>query len=829
MRFPCGLLGTVLSLVLCSCLYSEAYSESGSVKLPDVNKIVSLAQMRAAVQILGASSAEAVEANRCQSGSQEILVTKTGECIGRLAVLHGKAGQGPDARKEEEALFLSIREILKRILACNKKVIEDLEAKLDQMEDPPAFMKSPEWRGPQRLSGQANYWLGWNAYYSSLLIDAGSPNGKTILKEGVEGFSQSFLSGENDAMAVSSLFGRGLLYKQLKAYGSAIKDFKSVQGALKKDDVLSVRSRYEEALVNYQSGNSDAALRVLEQMEAAFAGSKAPSDIRTDVKKLKESVLVALQKKPGSKGKDAVIEEKKEPETRSRPTHSELKESAAIDPSLNGELYRAAQENVESLRLLPADRLGPVEAFALGNRFFERQKTEEALTYYLAASAGSPVVMKNQMDILLFRIAYIYCKKAKWKQALPYVERFCAGYPESSLTKDAVSLYYAAAWNIFTNDQNEKTQQKLINAVTLYLKKCPDCPDRGEAHFQLGRYYQKKGNSENAVNEYSLVTANSPNFGLARYYLLELQVAKLEALSLQGLDRSEAAQEIYRNSSKLLDAYRDEKLKGSKTTKELEAATNILRAKLFLFGPKDVSANSVKELADFEKRFPSETALFTEAFNVRIEYYQRFQLDKEAEEEIQRFINASPIDEKRFAVLKNLADRYYGDAERLRTAGEAEVANRRAEIALAVYEGLLAASVENAAYGEHCQPLQFHIARIYALEGKPARAIEVYEKLSEKGPGSKQALLELGALYEKSGQWENVLDTWRKIFDQEKPGTREWLEARYKTIYALKMLGKEEKACALLTMTFTLHPDLGGDALKKQYLGLKSEICKGER
>ena len=333
------------------------------------------------------------------------------------------------------------------------------------------------------------------------------------------------------------------------------------------------------------------------------------------------------------------------------------------------------------------------------------------------------------------------------------------------------------------------------------------------------------GKNENAVNEYTLVTANSPNFGLARYYLLELQVAKLESLHRQGLERSGAAREIYFDTARLLDEYRGEKLKGGKNTKEMEAATTILRAKLYLFAPKDVSANSAKELAEFEKRFPAETALFGEAFTVRIDYYERLQMAREAEAEIHRYIDASPIDEKRLAVLKHLADRYYGEAEELRSEGKTGAASRSATIALLCYEGLLSACAKNAAYTEHCKPLQFQLARIYAQEDKPARAIEVYQELAEKGPGSKQALYELGALYEKTGQWERVLDTWRRVFDQEKAGTPKWLESRYKTIYALKMLGKEDKACALLTMTLTLHPDLCGDALKKRYLDLKSEIC----
>jgi tetratricopeptide (TPR) repeat protein len=166
---------------------------------------------------------------------------------------------------------------------------------------------------------------------------------------------------------------------------------------------------------------------------------------------------------------------------------------------------------------------------------------------------------------------------------------------------------------------------------------------------------------------------------------------------------------------------------------------------------------------------------------------------------------------------------------RLHREGKHETETRQCmDFAMITYAALSRISCNSPESEKYCDMAQLKMAGIYADLNQPDRAEAVYKEILNRNSRSADAIYNLGLLYEKTEQWENALNIWRKFSDGVKKGTSPWFESRYKTAYALSRLGDNAKACEILNITLVLHSDLGSDELKAKYLSLKAKICKGE-
>ena len=206
------------------CQKAEASSLSGAVSKLGVNKISSFNQMKAALDLLKSSSLEAQQKNQFTFLFQKLILSKSGECISRMAAIEQQSDLTLKTKRDKvKALFLTNRDTIKGVLTWNQKKIEDLqENKLDQMEDTTDFFNSPEWQQPQYLISLSSYWLSWNGYYSSLFYPANDVYRKDLLDEAVDGFSRSLIDFKEESIMARSLFGRALCYKEMQKYDKAI-------------------------------------------------------------------------------------------------------------------------------------------------------------------------------------------------------------------------------------------------------------------------------------------------------------------------------------------------------------------------------------------------------------------------------------------------------------------------------------------------------------------------------------------------------------------------------------------------------------------------------
>lgn len=816
----------VFVIVCYPCFEADASSLPETVKLLNVETIGSVDEMKAAMELLNTCSVQAIKEDKFTLSLQELILAKLAQFIDKLVSFHGKAAWETDAaREEEKRLFLAGREIIKKIVAVNKKTLSDMQEKLDDMEDPLAFFKTPEWQRPQNLAATSSYWLGWNGYYSSLLLREDDPTRKMFLEEALEGFSRAFVDSGKDTLIVASLFGRGLCYKEMKVYQKALKDFQSVREAVKKDDLLYARCRYQEALINNQMGDQESAPRHLDEIDKESTGKRIPDEMRLDLKKLRAAVSVAvLEKRVGEETKEI------NPEKRDQRTFAKLKELAANDPTLNAGLYEFTQKHAPMLERLPKTELGPPATLAMADWYLYRNEYDKALDYYLGLMAESPSILRDQMDALYFHIAYAYCKKEAWNNAIPFLETFHTRFPGSSFTRQAVSLYFAATAADYRKDSSEKRYKKFIDSAQVYLKQCTDCPDRSEAHFQVGDYYQQTGSYKEALSHFRQVEKDSPNYGLARYRVLQSRIEDLELLDKKAGSTPGADAEDLRDLTRLTEEFgkTNPRQDGGEDQRVMEPYTIILQARLNFFNPHDGYRESLKTLEEFEVRFPGQKTLFPEVMSIRTKCYARLAMLKEVEVEIDRFINGGSLDSERYEALHNLAEGLYDEVRAFQRKGEKVFARRYTAVALTIY-GKLCLIPDKHPSNKHRASIQLQMARIYTDEGQPRQALAMYKEILKDNPFSSDVLYEVGLLYEKSGQWEDAMTVWKGFTDQVKAGSPIWIESRYRTAYAFKMLGKKDAACTIVTATLTVHPDGGNEQMKKKYLELQPEVCEKGR
>ena len=73
------------------------------------------------------------------------------------------------------------------------------------------------------------------------------------------------------------------------------------------------------------------------------------------------------------------------------------------------------------------------------------------------------------------------------------------------------------------------------------------------------------------------------------------------------------------------------------------------------------------------------------------------------------------------------------------------------------------------------------MAEIYRDVHQTAEAKAIYKEILKRDPRSADAMYNLGLIYEKEGNWEEALTTWRKFSKGLKTGSYYWFESRYRT------------------------------------------------
>lgn len=116
-------------------------------------------------------------------------------------------------------------------------------------------------------------------------------------------------------------------------------------------------------------------------------------------------------------------------------------------------------------------------------------------------------------------------------------------------------------------------------------------------------------------------------------------------------------------------------------------------------------------------------------------------------------------------------------------------------------------------------------AEALAATGQPTKALAVYQQLVEKSPRDAKLLrtaAELCDSLDTNAASQQAKTYWRRLEGLVKPGTNDWLDARWHVIRCCQKLGEHAEADKLLKVTKLLYPDLGGATLRARFDELSS-------
>jgi len=802
---------------------SLASSLSGAVSGLAIDQSGSLREIKAALTLLQSSFTEAREKNALTLDFQKLILSKAGECTSKIVEL-SQADSLPGTKKQEvKNLLVTTRDIIKEILTLNQKKVEDLqEHRLDQLNEENAFFTSAEWQEPQFLISLASYWLSWNGYYTALFYPESDTTRRKLLEEAVSGFARTSIDFKEESILVKSLFGRAFCYKEMQHYDKALQDFNLILAKVTRDDPLYLQSRFEKVMISYLTGNYETALHQSQELLDDVGIEKVPLPFRDQLKKLQAKIHFALLEKkalqPGKEVSGASLE-----------TLHELARAAETNENLAGELYQFVLDHAATFANLSSTELGSIGALAVADWHFNQKRFDRAASLYQHLATTADPLIKKQMGDIYFRLGYCHCQNNNWQEALVCFETLFEKFPHAASADKAACLYYAAAANTYRDNPSGGSYDRYIKAIKCYFSNCPDPQSGSEAHFQLAKYYQRKGMREESLKEFSSVGKDSPNYSEALYTLITTHIDELKSLDEKGLRHSERSKKLYKDTLKRLEECRKKVAEQAATSarSDLEARLTVLLAQLYTYGPEGKAEKALETLAGSENRFSllKQEQLILTTKILRIECYQQMGLSKKAEEEITSLLKEGAVDSQRWYLATDCANRYYNKTKALRYKGHQEEARSQALLALTFYEKLSAIAARNNSFTQFYDALKIRMAELYSDTGQTAHAREIYLEKLTHDPQSSDALYQLSLLYEKESRWEDALATWKKLSQGQQPGSYRWFESRYHSAHILTTLGKIKEACDRITVIQVLYPDLGDEELKEKFLKLRDEFC----
>ena len=796
---------------------------------------------------------------------QEALVIAAGDAASKIFSLYqspqkpaNQSNNPPTSRrKQAETLLLDNRELLQYLLKHNEAVVRHYqEHELDKMADPVKFFESEQWQMPQKLISLASYWSGWNGYYASLLMEPNLGLRKTILNESIEMFSRSFIDFAEDEITTKSLYGRGLVYKQLEIFGRAAYDFKSVKQRVDREHPLYLSCLYQEALISYEKGNIKIAGAILSSIRSNYLQQDIPESIRLGIKKLEAQFVISPDGKASKSApmiaKAGAQTSAKKTELNPPPSSTEtakslsktevftrferLKSMAQDDSELFDQFYQFGKQHFTELASLSYAKLTPIGALAIADSYFESKNFDAALALYQVLLKNKPRVIQSHADGVWLRSAYIYNHQKKWSMATDLLAVFSKQFPDSRYLEQVAELYYSAAISLQRSAKNRSNHQTYIQASLNYVEHCHSCPRIDDAQYELGRYYIKQQKRAAALSAFAKVGPDSTHYFIASFHVAEAQISTLESLARKGQIQSTEALKRHKAAKQILTRYRNTGVK-DKAAAPLRPNWILLQARFNLLPMAPDYAAAIARLEGFNTRLPKDntaTPLRIRAATVRAIAYQRLEQHKQFETTITRLADkasgASSSASARYQALQRLGNRFYHEAAIIPVNRDSTKPTpeqtQAVNAARFIYQQLAVISNNQTSTQKHLPAVKFRLAELYRRDQQFPQAVKLYRELINLNPDSADTLYALGHTYRKMEQWRNALETWRQLSDGLEAGSPHWFEARYQTALSMRKLDRGDKACSIAKMTRILHPNLASSEFAQQFSALETESCE---
>jgi len=479
-----------------------------------------------------------------------------------------------------------------------------------------------------------------------------------------------------------------------------------------------------------------------------------------------------------------------------------LRQIAAADPDLFGELYDYVHEHAQQLADLSYQQLSPAGALAIADWHFEQQQFDSAVPVYQQLKADNPRVIKAQADRVWLNLAYVENSRQNWPGVLALLSRFSSTFPRSVQLDKAAALYYRAAVSAYrqpgSRPGSKSRYKTYISATQNYVKHCSQCPGVSDANFELGQYYLRRDQAGQAIAAFGRVRRDSGHYFVASYYVAAGQMAALDAAARgEPITGRTFATSRYRKLGELVKQYRGAGVQ-SAAAKPLRPNWALLTGRYHLYGSAPNFAAALAAVDNFDSRFPQAAALQPEVLAVRAAAHQGRGQQVEFAAQVHELGKLAADNKRAQITLRQLAGRFYAAVD---SDGQPATS---VNAALVIYKQLLSTSATDDLY---LLTTYARAGRLYRLSNREAEAVRLYQQWLDRDRDSADALLALGETYVEMAQWQNAIEVWRRLSSGLESGSEPWFQARYQTAIALQQLNRGDRACTIARMTRVLHPD----------------------
>lgn len=429
-----------------------------------------------------------------------------------------------------------------------------------------------------------------------------------------------------------------------------------------------------------------------------------------------------------------------------------------------------------------------------------------------------------------FTRASIEVHLQRWQAAADDLLALVRRFPNSELVAEAHLLAAFALGKRLDAEPSGAHRAAYLGLLAEHRAKFTDPTTTGEATWMLAELDEGERNESEAVARYREIPFEHPRAGAA----LAAMARCYEKLIDRRRGRNEPTPELEREAvatlQRSLPSAADASL--ALNRHQAEAAMRLARIQLRR-RPPDYAAADRWLLRVLASPVPSEPEsqpptspidspavpspqVLTQALQLRIVSLAGQGKYVEARRQLERSAQGTPADTLR--ILEGLSPLTASDAD----DPLHDLGNLQLETALRLAENREALSAADQRRLDEC------LAQGYTAAGQSRRGIEIYESLLEKSPRDRKLLATLARLLGRSNDAttrQKAVDVWKKIESFSKPGSDDWLAARYEVCAGLAARGQQRDACKLLKVTRLLYPKLGGDDLRQKFAELEANCA----
>jgi hypothetical protein len=467
------------------------------------------------------------------------------------------------------------------------------------------------------------------------------------------------------------------------------------------------------------------------------------------------------------------------------------------------------------LTLQPADAAGMAELEIMtrsADNFYRRKQYEESLVaYQRAAQLAAELELPARQFTLGMRAAAVQHQLGRYRPASDAFRQLAIRFLQHEQAAQAHWLAITSEAELVRADpQLIASYQQLLEQ---HLQTWPQSQWADEARFWLGRLLLQQNDVTAARRYWQAIDPISERFAQAMKELSGHYHRRLsDPANLQPDDQRRLANEAIAACRQWQSAIRNQIREESEPA---EDATLSIAEFGLLYA--DMPVTEAQRLIDSARR---DEATYT-AFSDRVSALEGL-IQAISTEYTKAKASWQSVAWDSYELALPLARRLHGELRSTSQAGGH--VEELAQLQRRLVERLLATT-----RGRDNAQLKTWEAVALAATGERAKAIEQLERLAENSPRDVTLQQLLGELLEAgsdAAEHRRALDHWRRVVRLTPDASNLWFRAKLGIAHGLLQLGDRQRAAEMIGILETLHPELGGPAMKAEFQRLKSQLGK---